>query len=578
MNKSQGTGGGQNRGESMNYLQHVAGDMASTDLFDGVNTSWTRVPGGAVVGAILAEVVRAYDEEHPEKSIPGLLRAHAELGRLKDDPWIAFKRREVQDVLRLCAGLWVDALASENNASPGADIKITVSAINRSSHPFRLERITATFPGGDSALNVPLRNNQPVQAVFGIKLPESLTYSQPYWLNEPSDLGAYRIVNQQSVGQAENAPPLVARARIASDEGSMDLEVPVRFRIVDPVDGELYRPFVVNPPVSVSLPEKVYVFSNGGAKTVLVNVRNEGGKISGSVSLRVPKGWDVKPADIPFEFSQKNENQSVSFSVQPGSGSSSGEFYVEATVGGRALQQDMVTIRYPHIPPQTVFPRAEGRLLRVDLKTISKRVGYIMGPGDEIPTALRQMGYSVTMLTDDDLKNGALNGYDVIIAGVRSYNLRPALRANQRKLMEFVEKGGTYIVQYMTPRRAETENMGPFPFSISGDRVSVEDAAVKFLAPGSPVLNTPNRITQEDFKGWIQERGLYFSDKWDARYTPVLASNDPGEPSRDGGLLVAKNGKGHYVFTGYAFFRQLPAGVPGAYRLFANLVSIGKGK
>jgi hypothetical protein len=356
----------------------------------------------------------------------------------------------------------------------------------------------------------------------------------------------------------------------------MDLEVPVRFRTVDPVEGEQYRPLVVNPPVTVNLPEKVYIFPDGVAKTVLVNVRNEGGKVSGGVALRVPQGWKVTPPTIPFEFAQKDENQSVNFSVLPGPGSTSGSFQVEATVGDRTVQQDMITIRYPHIPPQTVFPRTEGKLLRFDLKTTAKRIGYIMGPGDEIPTALRQIGYPVTMITDDDLKNGAVGSYDVIIAGVRSYNMRPVLRANQRKLMEFVEKGGTYIVQYMTPRRVETDNLGPYPFTVSGDRVSVEEAPVRFLAPENPVLNFPNRISQDDFKGWIQERGLYFSDKWDSHYTPILASNDPGEPSRDGGLLVAQYGKGYYVFTGYAFFRQLPGGVPGAYRLFANLIALGK--
>jgi len=267
---------------------------------------------------------------------------------------------------------------------------------------------------------------------------------------------------------------------------------------------------------------------------------------------------------------------SVSFSVQPGPGSKSDAFQVEATVADGKMQQDKITIRYPHIPPQTVFPRAEGRLLRFDLKKSERRIGYIMGSGDEIPIALRQIGYPVTMLSDDDLKNGALNSYDVIVAGVRSYNTRPALRACQRKLMEFVEKGGTYIVQYMTPRRADTENLGPYPFTISGDRVSVEEAPVRFIALDNAVLNIPNKITQDDFIGWVQERGLYFADKWDPRYAAVIASNDPGEPSKDGGLLVAQYGKGYYVFTGYAFFRQLPAGVPGAYKLFVNLISLGK--
>jgi LmbE family N-acetylglucosaminyl deacetylase len=575
MNKSQGTGGSQNRGEFVNYFQHVAGDTASKDLFDGVNIGWARVAGGEAVGNILEEVYRSYSGENPANSLPGLLRALSALEKLQGDPWIDIKKRELQEVIKTCGGLWIDALSSENNVIPGSDVKITVSAINRSPYAFRLERIVFPAGRGDTVLNTQLQNNQPVLATVALTLPTDFQYSQPYWLTESSETGAYRIPDQRLVGLAENKPPLTVKVRIASTDGTMDLEIPVRYRMVDPVEGELYRPLVINPPLTLNLPEKVYVFADGKPKVVQVNVRNEGGKVSGSVSLRAPSGWKVIPTSAPVEFAQKDENQTLSFSVEAGATSASGAFEVEATVGNRIVRQDMITIRYPHIPQQAVFPKAEGKLLRVDLKTSPRRVGYIMGPGDEIPTSLRQMGYAVAMLTDDDLKNGSLGSYDVIIAGVRSYNMRPVLRATQRKLMDFVEKGGTYIVQYMTPRKAETENMGPYPFTVSGDRVSVEDAPVRFLAPESPILNTPNKISQDDFKGWIQERGLYFSDKWDAHYTPVLSSNDPGEPARDGGLLVAKYGAGYYIFTGYAFFRQLPAGNPGAHRLFANLISLG---
>ena len=576
MNKSQGTGGGQNRGEFVNYFQHIAGDTAKQDLFDGIDISWERVSGGAAITKMLEDAIRNHDVEHPERTIPALMRVYGKLGMLKHDPWIDVKKREVAEVIRLCSGLWVDALASENNVSPGSDLKVTVSAINRSSYPFRLERILAPLARNDTLLSVQLRNNQSVQVPFGLKLSEEFSCSQPYWLADKEELGAYRISNQQIIGQAESSPQLTARVVITSVDGALNIEVPVRFRIVDPVDGELYRPFVVNPPVSVSLPEKVYLFPDRVAKNVTVNVRSEVGKVSGKLRLNVPQGWDVMPAEIQFEFNQKNENQSVVFALRPGSYAGSGTFHAEASVGGRSIREDMVTVRYPHIPPQTVFPAAEGRLLSFDMKTRSKRIGYVMGPGDEVPTALRQMGYEVVLLSDDELKNGAISSFDVIIACVRSYNTRPALKANQRRLLEFVERGGTYIVQYLTPRRVETENLGPYPFTISEDRVSVEEAAVRFLVPDSPVLNVPNKITQEDFKGWVQERGLYFADKWDSQYSAVLGSNDPGEPSRDGGLLVARYGKGHYVFTGYAFFRQLPAGVTGAYRLIANMVELEK--
>lgn len=576
MHKSQGFGAGQNRGEFVNYFQHIKGELATSDLFEGINTTWSRVAGGSGAAKLLEEAYRTFDEENPAKSLPLLLRAYGEIQKLSNDPWVQVKKREIVEVIKLCGGLWLDALASENYGVPGGELKVTGTALNRSLYPFRLTRIVGPFGQFDTTLSVPLQSNQPVPVAFVVKLPKDLPYSQPYWLAEPTELGAYRIPRQELVGQPENAATMIVNMTLVSNDGALTFEVPVRFRGVDPVEGEQYRPFAIIPPVALNLPERIYVFPDSKPQLVQVNVRSNIPIASGSVSLRTPDGWKTTPSSIPVEFKQKDENMSIAFLVEPTGKSGSGLFGVEAAVGDVQVRQDMITIRYPHIPPQTVFPAAEGRLLRVDLKKTDRRLGYIMGAGDEIPTALRQLGYSVTLLADDDLKNGGLSQYDVIIAGVRAYNTRPVLKANQRKLMEFVEKGGTYVVQYMTARRSETENLGPYPFNVSSDRVSVEEAPVRFLAPTHPVLNMPNKITQADFEGWVQERGLYFADKWDSRYTAVLASNDPGEPSREGGLLVAQYGKGTFVFTGYAFFRQLPAGVPGAYRLFVNIISLGK--
>ncbi len=578
MHKSQGFGAGQNRGEFVNYFQHIAGDMASADLFDGVSTTWSRVAGAEGVARLLEEAYRTFDDENPAKSLPALLHAYAEIEKLKRDPWIQVKKRELAEVIKLCGGLWLDALSSDNFGVPGGEIKITGSALNRSSYPFRLTKIVGPFGRFDTTMTAQLQSNQQVQFTFAVKLPKDLQYSQPYWLVEPSELGAYRIPRQELVGQPENVPALTMSMTLVSNDGAMTFEVPVRFRGVDPVEGEQYRPFAIIPPVTLNLPEKTYVFPDHKQRSIQVNLRNNISMTSGTVALRTPEGWKVTPPSYPFDLKQKDENLSLVFQVEPTNGSASGSFGAEATVGDVRMHQDMLTIRYPHIPPQTVFPEAEGRLLRLDLKITDRRIGYIMGAGDDIPTVLRQLGYAVGLIADEDLKNGGLNQYDVIIAGVRAYNTRPVLKANQRKLMEFVEKGGTYIVQYMTARRAETENLGPYPFNITSDRVSVEEAPVRFLAPTHAVLNTPNKITQADFDGWVQERGLYFADKWDSHYTAILASNDPGEPSREGGLLVASYGKGTYVFTGYAFFRQLPAGVPGAYRLFVNLISLGSSR
>ncbi len=383
MHKSQGFGAGQNRGEFVNYFQYVAGDSATVDLFDGVNTTWSRVQGGEKVGKILEDAYRSFDDENPTKSIPALLRAYGEIEKLKNVPWVQVKRSELVEAIKLCGGLWIDALSSDNSAIPGGEVKVTMIGLNRSSYPFLVRRVTSSFGQIDTIFNAQLQNNQPLQASFAVKIPADAPYTQPYWLVERPDLGAYKISDQRQVGQPENPPAIVVKMTITSNDGSMDLEVPVRYRAVDPVEGEQYRPFSIVPPVAANLPEKVYVFPDGGSKSVQVNLRAAAAKVSGTVALQVPEGWQVTPANFPFEFVQKDENISLSFSVEPGSKSTSGPFEVVATVGNRKVQQDIITIRYPHIPPQTLFPKADGHLLRLDIKKVDKRIGYVMGPGDE---------------------------------------------------------------------------------------------------------------------------------------------------------------------------------------------------
>jgi hypothetical protein len=249
-------------------------------------------------------------------------------------------------------------------------------------------------------------------------------------------------------------------------------------------------------------------------------------------------------------------------------------FTGEVEIGNTTIDLGLQTTQYKHIPPQILFPLAEGKLLRVDVRKNGHTVGYIMGAGDDVPSAIRQMGYSVTLLSDDELAEGNLDQYDVIVAGVRAYNARPKLRVHQQRFMDYVKRGGTYIVQYVTAQRIESENIGPYPLNISRDRVAEEDAQITFVNRNHPLLTTPNKIDEEDFKGWVQERGLYFADRWDTKYDSVLSCHDANEPDHAGGLLTAKYGKGYYVFCAYAFFRQLPAGVEGAYRLFANILSL----
>jgi hypothetical protein len=302
--------------------------------------------------------------------------------------------------------------------------------------------------------------------------------------------------------------------------------------------------------------------------------------LSGTLRLRVdtPGGWKIEPAAATFQLSTVGEEQQFSFTVTPPADAKPARFTAVASIDRKDLESGVQVIAYSHIPPQTVFPRSEGRLAPAPLTVLAKRVGYIAGAGDEVASAIRQMGCEVTLLSDADLAGGDLASYDAIVVGVRAYNVRDALRANQQRLLKYVDQGGTMIVQYnVVDRRAGgPENIGPYPFTLTMDRVTVEDSPVTFITRNSPLLNQPNKITDADFGGWVQERGLYFASKWDSRYETVIESHDPGEKPMPGGMLMARYGKGVYIFTGYSWFRQLPAGVPGAYRIFANLLSAGK--
>jgi LmbE family N-acetylglucosaminyl deacetylase len=576
MHKSQGFGAPQNRGSQINNLRLTNGEGMSGDMFDGVNLGWSRFARGEKVGTMLEDAYRTFRPENPSATIPLLLGALEAMNTLGAFPLVEYKKKELLEVVKACAGLWIDALAADHAAAPGTDVRMTASAIVRSDIPVTLEEIQFPYGQGARAVNKLLSNNRGVLELATVTIPPDAEYSQPYWLREKSSVGSYNIPDQRLIGMPENKAALTANVTIRIDQQRMTLAVPVRYRWVDPVEGELYRPLEVVPQVGINLAERVYMFSEDNEKTVHVTLHSGMPNVAGEVRLVAPEGWSSKPVSIPFQLQRKNDETTVSFTVGKASGQKGGEFRVEAIVGGKTISQGIVTVDHKHIPPQTLFPPAEGKLVPVDLKMKGNNIGYIVGSGDEVPTSLRQIGYNVAILSDEDLAKGDLSKFDALIAGVRVYNTRPSIRNEQKRLLEYVQNGGTYIVQYVTRQRLESENLGPYPFAVTNDRVTVETAPMTFVSPQHPVLNTPNKITEKDFEGWVQERGLYYADTLDTHYEPIFAANDPGESPKKGGLIVARYGKGYFMYTGLAFFRQLPAGIPGAYRLFVNMISLGK--
>ncbi len=586
MHKSQGMGAAERKGSMPQYFSVIGGEPASHDPLEGIDTTWNRIPGGAAIGELLAQASREFKPEHPQKTIPLLLKVRPLMAAIHDR-LAQQKLHDLDNAIALCAGLWVEATSDRPDLLPGGAAHVSVTAINRSQAQVSLERVTwagtALRKPADIAVSSPLSYNKPLTKQADWALAPDQPYTQPYWLARPKQGDVYSIPDQRLVGLPENPPLLTAEFYIRVEDQTITIERPVINRYIDRVRGELTRPVAVVPPVAVQMPESALVFPTTASKRIEAPVRANAPNQSGVMRMIPPQGWTVSPAERPFQITDAGQQVVLSFEITPPAADSVGEMGAAAFDAGREISVGMDVIDYPHIPVQTLFPPAQSRVARADIKTLAKHVGYVMGAGDEVPQALEQIGCSVTLLTADDLARGNLSGFDAIVTGVRAWNVRPDLRANRQRLFDYVSQGGTLVVQYNVleggfmggnPRLLNI--IGPYPIEVSRDRVTVENAPVTFPNASNPVLHVPNEITERDFSGWVQERGLYFASKWDPKYQSLLESHDPGEKPLPGGTLFTRYGKGAYIFTGYSWFRQLPAGVPGAYRVFANFLSAGK--
>ena len=575
MHHSQGTGAMRYPGASHTPFGLLEGAPSSNDIFDGIDTTWNRLPGGAAVKAILDDAIVSFDVAHPEKTVPALAKARPLIAAI-DDPLAKAKLAELDETIGKCAGIWLEAQAHEPSAVPGSTMAVTTTVLDRSSASVALEsaRMEGMWKQALAAKPGALPFNKPVEIEFQQPVPADQPYSQPYWLIKPPAGDLYTVENQELIGLADTPPVAQVRVTLAVAGTSFDLVAPVHHRYADRALGERTRPLAIVPPVAVDLPDTVAVFPKAEGRMVHVAVSAEAAKQAGEVHLDLPRGWKSEPASQPFKIASAGEAQEVGFRIIPPAAESTESARVVARAGGREISRGVQVISYPHFPPQTLFPPAEIKLVRADIRVTAHRIGYIAGAGDEMPAALAQLGVEVTELGAPDLAQGDLARFDSIVAGVRAYNVRADLRANHARLMDYVHNGGTYVVEYQTPDA--TLILGPYPFTVppgSRYRVTEEDAPVTFPHPDCPLLHAPNEITPRDFQGWVQERGLYFASEWDPHYQTVLASQDRGEQPMPGGELWTRYGKGIYIFTGYSWFRQLPAGVAGAYRLFANLLS-----
>ena len=325
----------------------------------------------------------------------------------------------------------------------------------------------------------------------------------------------------------------------------------------------------------VEIEDPIYILADNSPKKIKVILKTNSKSMSGQLMLAVPRGWRAEPINQNFTL-QSNEQLSFLFKAFPPPNSFTGTVRAAAVCDGKTFSKHLTLIEYDHIPTQMVLDDAQSTLIKTELITKGRKLGYIMGAGDKVPESLELIGYEVMELSESDITYENLKQYDAVITGIRAYNTNNYLETKTKVLHEYVKNGGTMIVQYNTNHRLVTDNIAPYPLKLSRDRVTEENATVRIINSDHPVLNYPNKITLQDFDCWVQERGLYFPNEWDINFEDVIACNDKNEESKTGSLLVAKYGEGYFIYSGISWFRQLPAGVPGAYKLFTNMISIGK--
>lgn len=573
--KSQGFGATGSRGLRMEYLQLEKGYKPEKDVFQGIDISWGRVSGGKDIETKVKAIIDKFDPKQPCTIAGDLINLKSDISRLDDEFWKEKKYQEIDELIYAVTGLFLEVTAKDYTAHPGEMLDLDIEAINRSETDMVLESVQFSQLGVGSNFNMKLLNNKDAQMKASITLPQNMPYSQHYWLARPNTLGMFQVNDQELIGKPVDDASLEAEFKLSINGQKFTYKRPVVFKRNDPVEGEVYKPFLITPPVFVNVLGDVNLFANHTGQKIKVLVRAGKRQISGKVKLSLPDSWKVTPSSLDFAIEEKYGEEVYEFEVIPPENQEIAYAKPVVTLDGKEYAFSFKEINYDHIPYQLIIKEATSKFVKLDLNKGNERIGYIMGAGDNIPENLRQIGYEVVLINDMDFNDSNLDQFDVIVLGIRALNTVAKLKFDMPRLFAFVERGGNLIVQYNTNGGLVTSNIAPYPLQLSRERITDEEAPVKIIAPAHPVLNTPNKINPADFDGWVQERGLYFPNQWAKEFTPVISSHDPGERELEGGLLVAPYGKGHYIYTGYSWFRELPAGVPGPYRLFVNMISLG---
>lgn len=574
MHKSQGFGASATRNNLLNHFVLLKGDSVKKDLFEGIDFTWNRVEGGEEIQKLIDKTISEFDDENPSASISDLAAIYSKIKNLEDEYWKEVKLAEVKELIRSCAGIWIEGIGTDEYAALGDQIKVQTSIVNRSSENFILKSISVNNET-KKIENGSLKNGEMFTSDFVIHIPDDSKISNPYWLINEHSTGSFAVDDQTMIGLPESTAPFNCNFTVEIYGEEIEFSVPLYKRITDPVDGELYSQVKIAPPAVINIEKELYFFNGTSSKEIKVTVQSFKDNLSGKIFFNINNGWKIEPAAIDFYDMNKNQKKDFFIKITPNQSAFQSDITAKVSIEGREYTKQIIRKQYKHIMPQTIFQDSKALLQSYDLtKTKLKKIGYISGSGDLIPNFLSDLGFDVVIFDDKQFNQNQLNQYDAIITGIRAYNTRDELAAFQKELFKYVENGGTLISQYNTTAQLIL-SPGIFPLKISHDRVTDENSAVKIINKDHKIFNYPYKITEDDFKGWIQERGLYFPAEWDEKYETLLSMNDDGENEKLSSILYAKYGKGTFVYTGLSFFREIPAGVEGAIKLFINILHAG---
>ncbi len=579
MHKSQGFGSSPTRGSVVEYFRLMKGDSVSADPLEGIDMTWNRIQGGSAIQKMISDCIHWFDPQSPEKSVTPLMAIYLVIKNLPENDqytvyWKKQKMKEIENLLLSCSGIWMEASAGSYSAIPGKKVEFSIQFVKGTDADVKIQQIK-WLNGEDTITSIVPKKNELLAFKHSEILPSNIAYSNPYWLNKDHSEGLFNVTDQLLIGKPENNPPAFVTIDLMIQDVPFKIVRPLIYKSTDPVKGEVYRPFEILPPVTVNFHSRAFAFRSGSKEKVQIEIKSNTDSINGQFKINVPKEWTVEPEFISYSL-RKNEVKFETVTVT--SPAKQTEGFISAVTSGDTILKSIRRIEYDHVPYQFTLGDARSKVVSFEINEGVKNIGYIPGAGDDVAASLKQLGYHVVILDEDAIEKEDLSKFDAIVTGIRAYNTNEWLMNEYERLMNYVKQGGNLIVQYNTNSRIGPLNakISPYPFTISRERVTDENAEVRFINPSHPVLNYPNKISTDDFKGWKQERGIYFATETDSAYEKIFSMNDVNEKPSDGSLIIGKYGKGNFVYTGIVFFRELPAGVPGAYRLFANLLSLGK--